>query len=281
MKSFGFGYNVTREVISFAWHNKRLWWYQVVLMIFLPIFNVFIARSGFETSTRFFDLSMGMMATKILILFISSLIPVFISAALISRFYAIMGGRRMGLFKSFDFSFSLLGDLFMWAIILMIALLTKMFIKIDSGFSLKKVVDQGVSFNISYSQTLLWLLSWTIIMMGSLFIFYVLPILINKNKCLWPTIKESILLFLRNPWVTILSSVFLFMFFASIFLVILLFALFITWIISFVLSISFGIGWLVPFALVLAIPFILFLFYVGTAGTLLPAMLYLKLSKKR
>lgn len=278
MKKISLGYDLTCETFSWAWHHKKLFWYVVLIAAAKYLFEGLVGLRAFNALA-----AQSLFVIKAVGVFFEKIIAVFIFAALINRFYTLFIHKKMDFFESFHFNKGVPIKLLVWAFILAVAAFIKKYFIISSGLNFN--YEQGLQVQIVYSEVLIWLLSLIISLILTLVAFYVIPILIKKNKSLWMTIKEALAFVWNNLLVTIFAQFVYWIFFCALFLALGLIVIFIMWIISLIAGwlnfpIPFGSAWIVPVVLIMIVPVILLVFYFGIVQGILPALLYLKLSKK-
>ncbi|HBR70853.1 TPA: hypothetical protein DIC20_02465 [Candidatus Dependentiae bacterium] len=273
MKKIHLGYDLALETCSWAWHYKRLFWYPLIIAFLKYLFESGILTNFFGMMSRYSLLIVKELGISITI--------VFIFAALTNRFYVLFVNKKMSFFESFHFDEGILPKLVVLTFIFAIADFIKKYFVIGSGINLNYEQATGLQVQIVYAELLIWILSLILFSVWSLMIFYVVPILIKKNESLWVTIKEAFLFVCNNLLVTITAQLVYIIFWLSSLLALGTLVFFVMWIIALICSIPLSFAWFVPFVLIMFVPAVLFSLYIGMIELILPAMLYLKLSKKR
>ena len=144
MKKFIEGYFFAKQAVSFAWNNKRLWWYQVVSMLMLPLSAYVISFIGKKVNVEQLSSSFAY-GLKIGPLFIESFISLLFFAALVNRFYALVSNNKMNFFQSFEFSRHIFLRLVAWGFVLALAGVFKSILGVKSGFFSILVVSTSIT----------------------------------------------------------------------------------------------------------------------------------------
>jgi len=294
-----------KESFSLIWCNKRLLWYlffclclSIGPLLLNRYISVLLASMPFFKSVMFGSVSL----LHAIPLFVSSLIVSILSAALFSRVYALLSNKKMSFIESFSFDRGLLSKIILWAFIIVVVQLAQAFF-IAQGRGIYYSLIVGVGGTIKYKSFFMWVLSLIIFFMCFIVFFmwpvcayYILPILVKKNKGFWQTVKEGFQLGWKYIWVTLLSWLMVFSL-VGLFIIALAIPIIIIlglygipisgtpilliWLMRALFSDPFAVMRYGILVVLVGMPLLLLGLYVATVSNVLPAVIYNKLMKLR
>jgi len=290
---------VVRESFSLVWRNKRLLWYFFFIvgltLSLLPLVRYLaslLVRIPLFKAVTFWNVFSISQATSI---FVAYIIAGIFYAALFNRIYRLFANKKITFIESFSFAKGLIGKIILWAFIMTLAAFAQT-IFIERGVGITYDPTVGVRFTIKYMTFSLWLIGWIIPFVWFLFSYYILPMLVKKNKGFWQTVKEAFQLGWEYIWVTILSWFMVFSWVCLLVVAVVIPVIIIEVVIGIPkMAVLFSLMWLVgllfsdPLAatgywiiVVLAgVPLLSLGLYVMTVFNVLPAVIYNKLMKLR